>query len=288
MKKSLIYTMIVTTAVLLTACGKGKTGEPVTSGVITETSIEATATSDSTSVQESEPEIIIPEATHVGGFTISGDRLTARGGAYDQDGNPDNGAEPIEWIVAADAGDRLLLVSANVLEKKEYNNVYGETSWEKCTLRKWLNEDFYNAAFNDEEKTIITDYVTIPGDEGLGTADITDKVFCLSREEAESYIGAPEGSAGNRLCAPVTSHAINSGVWYIDAEYYELFGFKAREFSEEMIGCGNWWLRSNGKDASRIMDVGASGIIRTTGHEAASDADGVRPAIYISISGGNN
>ncbi len=286
MKKYMIYITAVAMVLGLAACGDKTSDEPI----LSETPIvtESTGASASAEVTEPEPEPVILEATHVGGFTISGDRLTAKGGAYDQDGNLDNGVEPIDWIVIADADDRLLLLSEKVLDQRVFNDNYNATSWETSSVRKWLNEDFFNAAFNDEEKTIIEDYVTVLGDVSAGTAEVTDKVFLLSREEAEAYIGAEEGSEGNRLCSPVTPHAINAGVWYITEEYYSLFGFKDKGFSNEMIGCGNWWLRSNGKDETRIMDVGASGIIRTTGHEAASKQDGVRPAIYIRISGGNN
>ena len=287
MKKFVFYTGAIMLAAGLVACGKKTPEVSAEDEIIPEVSIETSAQT-TVSEEAAEPEPIILEATHVGGFTISGDRLTARGGAYDQDGNTDNGAEPIDWIVIADSGDRLLLLSEKVLDKKEFNDKYTDTSWEISTLRKWLNEDFFNAAFNDEEKTIILDYTTVPGDVSAGTADVSDKVFLLSYDEAEAYIGAEEGTPGNKLCAKVTTRAINSGVWYITDEYYDLFGFKDKGFSDEMIGCGNWWLRINGKDATRIMDVGASGIIRTTGHEAASHQDGIRPAIYIQISGGNN
>ena len=279
MKKFYAYTLITAIALGVSACGNKTSEEPILSEVPIVT--ESAGGETSVSATEPEPEPVILEATHVGGFTISGDRLTAKGGAYDQDGNLDNGAEPIEWIVIADSEDRLLLLSDKVLDQKVFNEGYDATNWETSSVRKWLNGDFYNAAFNDEEKTIIEDYVTVPGDVSAGTGDVTDKVFLLSNEEAEAYIGAEEGAAGSHLSAKVTTRAINAGVWYITEEYYSLFGFKDKGFSDEMIGCGNWWLRSNGKDDTRIMDVGASGIIRLTGHEAASGQDGVRPAIYI-------
>ena len=288
MKKYYAYILITAVALGTAACGSKTSDEPILSEMPIVTEQAGGETSTSEQVTEPEPEPVILEATHVGGFTISGDRLTAKGGAYDQDGNLDNGAEPIEWIVIADADDRLLLLSDKVLDQKTFNDNYGAVNWETSPLRKWLNEDFYNAAFNDEEKTIIEDYVTVPGDVSAGTTEVTDKVFLLSREEAEAYIGAAEGAPGSKLCSKVTTRAINAGVWYITEEYYSLFGFKDKGFSDEMIGCGNWWLRTNGKDDTRIMDVGASGIIRLTGHEAASKQDGVRPAIYIRISGGNN
>ena len=291
MKKHFYYIGLIALSLGLVACGKDTPADSIEDEIMPEVSIETqteTGGAATEQVVDQEQEPVILEATHVGGFTISGDRLTARGGAYDQDGNTDNGAEPIDWIVIADDGDHLLLLSEKVLEQKEFNDQYTETSWETCTLRTWLNGDFYNAAFNDEEKSIILDYPTVAGDVSAVTSDVSDKVFLLSEGEAEAYIGAEEGTPGNKLCSKVTTRAINAGVWYITEDYYDLFGFKAKGFSDEMIGCGNWWLRTNGKDATRVMDVGASGIIRTTGHEAASHQDGVRPAIYIQISGGNN
>ena len=39
-------------------------------------------------------------------------------------------------------------------ELKPYNSKKNDITWEKCTLRKWLNNDFYNS-FSEEEKSFI-------------------------------------------------------------------------------------------------------------------------------------
>ena len=69
-------------------------------------------------------------------------------GSYEQDNNPANGKEEIEWIVLDVQGDRSLLISKYALDCKKYNTEWTDGTWESCSLRKWLNSDFLNAAFS--------------------------------------------------------------------------------------------------------------------------------------------
>lgn len=259
-------------------------------------SVSSTSSTTSQTSAEDIVEIPIPEATHVGDFTISGDRLSAVGGAYEQDGDLSNGAEPIEWIVLKDDGDSMILISAKVLDCKPFNTSYADVTWNDSYIRNWLNNDFYQAAFNDSERSIIADYETTKGAAGAtdengnvsaGVPAVTDKVFLLSMEEAKELFGDDTEGDCEARSSEASEYAKGLGVWIIDEEGYSLFGFKDDGLSEKIIGCGNWWLRDNGSKENRIMDVGASGIIRTAGHEAASKQDGIRPAICIRILGGN-
>ena len=47
-----------------------------------------------------------------------------------------------------------MLLCKNTIENKAYNYKRMSITWEACTLRKWLNEDFYNG-FKKEEKALI-------------------------------------------------------------------------------------------------------------------------------------
>ena len=88
MKKHIYYIGLIALSLGLVACGKDAPADSIEDEIIPEVSIETqTETGDATTEQvvDQEQEPVILEATHVGGFTISGDRLTARGGAYDQD-----------------------------------------------------------------------------------------------------------------------------------------------------------------------------------------------------------
>lgn len=278
MKKKLFMISTVLAALVFAGCGKKISEEVTVSG---ENTVNPTV---SVSTEVKEPEVVIPEATHVGDFTISGDRLTAVGGAYEQDGDLSNGAEPIEWLVISDNGNTLVLLSKNILDCRPFGKDFKPVNWDASFIREWLNNDFYNAAFNDSEKSIIADYATTPAEPSLEKEAVLDKVFLLSYEEAKSLLGGKDDEACVERISPVTEYAKSLGVWTIDAEGYELFGFKDAEVPDSMIGCGNWWLRSNGKNEKFAMDIGASGNIRVVGHEVANKQEGVRPAIQITLS----
>lgn len=76
-------------------------------------------------------------------------------GAYEQDGNIFNGPEPIEWYVINNADGAAMLYSVYCLDCQPYHNdTYDldSVNWNSCSLKNWLNNDFYNDAFSEEEK----------------------------------------------------------------------------------------------------------------------------------------
>ena len=56
---------------------------------------------------------------------------------------------PIAWRVLKDDGDYLTLLSDKVLESRAYDS---GGSWKDSAIRKWLNEDFFEDAFTQEEQ----------------------------------------------------------------------------------------------------------------------------------------
>lgn len=55
--------------------------------------------------------------------------------------------EPIKWRVIKCENGEALLLSDIVLDKQKYNKRLKKVTWEKSTLRKWLNKKFMNRAF---------------------------------------------------------------------------------------------------------------------------------------------
>ena len=93
-------------------------------------------------------------------------------GAYEQDNDLTNGKEPIEWLVLDVQGDKALLLSKYGLDAKPYNTTYADVTWETCTLRKWLNDDFLKTAFSeDEQKAILTTEVDNSANDYPGQVD---------------------------------------------------------------------------------------------------------------------
>ena len=127
-----------------------------------------------------------------------------------------NDNTPIEWLVLENDGETALLISRYALDCKPYDEKQEDTTWEKCTLRGWLNNEFFNNAFSVEEKQSILQsevsadknpkYSTNPGNA------TKDKVFLLSIVEANKYFKRDDA----RRCAS-TDYAIQQGVYTSDS-----------------------------------------------------------------------
>ena len=98
--------------------------------------------------------------------------------------------EQIEWRVIAKENDKMLLMSRYGIEYMPFNEVDKGITWETSTLRKWLNEDFYNLAFNDiEKKSIIKNLTKIDtGSGGNSGRDTYDYVTLLSHKDLIDYL----------------------------------------------------------------------------------------------------
>ncbi len=191
-------------------------------------------------------------------------------GTYEQDNNFSNGKEAIEWIVLAKDGNELLLISDKALDCQPYNKSWGDVTWETCSLRKWLNQDFLDVAFSESEKDKIST-VAVPATNNqkyhTNAGNSTrDKVFILNIDEAKKYFETDE----NRRCAP-TDYAVAQGASMDN--FYTTYG-------QEATTC--WLLRSPGESQEKATSVTFAGSIAFSGNSGVSD-DGVRPAIWISL-----
>ena len=211
-------------------------------------------------------DISIQNAT-VGGTVIMGQ--------FEQDSNTDNGTEPIEWKVLDVQDGKVFLLSDRILTYKVYNKeVEGhvfeyeekEFVWESSYIRNWLNTEFYDAAFSEDNKSrvIKTEYKSKGGRhyEPEKVSYTSENVTLLSDEEVRTYLGEGESAE-----AKDTQFAYdNKGKWAFD---------------------GKWYLRSSyegGKSAAlrytHCVDV--NGKINWDGYQDSEF--GIRPAMWVSIS----
>ena len=171
----------------------------------------------------------------------------------------------IEWIVLAQEADgTLLLISRYALDGKPYNTEKKPITWEGCSLRQWLNSDFLNTAFTEEEKGMIR--VTQLKNEDnpeygtKGGSATKDRVFLLSIEEAQRYF--PNNEA--RQCIP-TPYAIANGAYVTD----------------DVKTCCWWWLRSPGNRSINAAIVNYGGSLSFYGSWVFSSDGAVRPSLRI-------
>ncbi|MBR2524182.1 MAG: hypothetical protein IKE53_07085 [Clostridiales bacterium] len=209
------------------------------------TTVSETTVTESTVTETTTAETTAAEPVHNGGYVTFGH--------YEQDGDESNGAEPIEWIVLSEEDGRTLLISRYILDYQPYNEEFADVTWETCTLRAWLNNDFLNAAFDaSEQEQIITVTNSNPDNESpFGVAeggnDTEDKVFLLSSDEADALFPNDDARAVDR--------------------------------------CEWWWLRSPGYISLRAAVVLTIGEIYTHGHTVSFNYfdHGVRPALWADL-----
>ncbi len=218
-------------------------------------------------------------------------------GLYEQDNNAMNGPEPIEWEVLDVQDGKALLVSRYVLDEVDYNEEYTNTTWETSSLRNWLNEDFYNIAFNSAERNKIESTYIVNEDnpyyEMEGGNNTNDRVFCLSLEEIRKYYDFDSwdendmtGWCDNLIIAP-TSYAVNQGVSEntITEEFYNLCLLNSN-YSTDVVGKtgAEWWTRTIGEDNYCACHVQGDGLIGYYYcYEMNTINFGVRPALWVNI-----
>ena len=193
-------------------------------------------------------------------------------GTYEQDNNEGDGSEPIEWIVlTADDDNHALVISKYGLDCRPYNLKNAHVTWKTCTLRAWLNQDFYAVAFGEaEQKAILAKDVDNSLRQGnsawgiSGGENTSDNVFLLSYQEAETYL--PD--AQNRMCIP-TDYAIAHNAYT-----------KSSETEEPQTNCW-WWLRSPGSSSTRASRVGTNGS--RAEDDVTQETVCVRPALWIDL-----
>lgn len=190
-----------------------------------------------------------------------------RFGDYEQDNNLDNGTEPIEWVVLDVKDGYALLLSVYSLDAQPYDTEGRNVSWLDCSLRAWLNDEFYHAAFAWYEQSEL--FSGKPFDNEYYAEN--DRVFLLDYDSAVSPV-----------------HGLGLGSLFIPSNYIsnapilQDTGLEAYDFAPPTA-----YARSiPGSDAAnRYWDsTGSSAYIE--GYFLGFDHNslgGVRPAIWVKI-----
>lgn len=194
-----IFAVLIATAMLaLSACGnKGGDVQDATVDLEEETrsTVERQEEEDPETMEESQTAL----ESQIEEIMNAPLRSEVIFGRYEQDGDEVNGEEDITWIVIGEEDGRRLLLSKYILlpaifDEDVTDKVY---TWEDSLLRKTLNGEFYDSAFDDEEKAFIqlSDNETqieiysegVSGSES-DVIHTSDYIFVMSAEENEKYL----------------------------------------------------------------------------------------------------
>ncbi len=104
--------------------------------------------------------------------------------------NKDNKDELIEWDILEEKDGNALIITHNIIDSIIYDKQHRD--YEKSDIRSWLNNDFYNKAFNNDQKEKII--MTTIGYEFHDHHEIfpeykkvEDNIFLLQTDEVKKY-----------------------------------------------------------------------------------------------------
>ena len=179
----------------------------------------------------------------------------------------DGTKKPIEWIILERySDDTALLLSKYGLDAVRFDK--SSNNWEESEIRAWLNDSFYNNAFDKKERVNIIESNVECEKEVFGWTrnyTVTDKIFLLSTEEVSKYFSSDK----ERMCRPTPWVCTNKTV--------------TGEPVSSNGSCCWWWLRSPGSYQSRAACVDIGGNIWASGGGVYDGGTAVRVALKINL-----
>ncbi|MDR2532128.1 MAG: DUF6273 domain-containing protein [Oscillospiraceae bacterium] len=176
------------------------------------------------------------------------------------------------WIVLERSGDKALIVSENILERRSIHNgamVNNTITWVDCDLRVYLNSEFYNS-FDaaDRARIIETQIENInpqhyfdAGDYADAGPDTNDKIFILSLTEVQKYFVNNSASIANYNDSPQW--------WYLRTPGFYMGGNSdSGKFA---------FIRENGEIALEFSGTNMTMFDHDIG------GFGIRPAMWITL-----
>jgi hypothetical protein len=161
----------------------------------------------------------------------------------------------------------MLLLTDKCIIGMPFNNELKAVSWEDCSVRKWLNNEFKQTAFSEQMSSMILTTSNLTYTEG-GSAEgmnkyysTQDDVFLLGIDEVYKYFPVYEEKIGN-----ATAYCEATGA-YVDTEVRMCW----------------WWSRTPGMTQQEASFVDFEGFCNNTGMNVINEKLTVRPAIWVTL-----
>lgn len=211
--------------------------------------------------------------------------------------------EAIKWRVLSIDGDDAFLLSDQILDYGYYDE-YVDTdkndqtaTWETCTLRNWLNNDFYNVAFSSKEQSAIRTTRVVNEDNPHfntnGGNDTDDKLYILSYNEIlnsdygfPSYLYYPRIGPSEEDMPAIPARSVKSTAYVKN---------KVVSHTNDNFYGINWYLRTPGSSLQYITHLTSDGYVWGVGYFELTDAAwglslydfkkyGIRPVLHLDLS----
>lgn len=189
-----------------------------------------------------------------------------------------------DWRILDIKNNAALIITENIIEHRSYNDVYKEITWADCSLRKYLNGEFYDKLNTTDKSRIIPVINKNPDNPWYGSkggADTSDNIFLLSIEEAVCLYF---GDSSSKLHNP----GKNQRYWFERKDENNSKRIARLEANKSNIWW--WWLRSPGRVSVKAVYIHGDGNIGIQGNNILkgnlSDGrctGGVRPALWLKL-----
>ena len=189
-----------------------------------------------------------------------------------------------EWRILDIKNKDALIITENIIEHRSYHNAYKDITWADCSLRKYLNGEFYDK-FTVAEKSRIIPVINQNPDNpwygSIGGEDTNDCIFLLSMEEVVcQYFG----DSSSKLRNP----GKNQRYWFQRKDENNPKRIAKLEANKNNIWW--WWLRTPGRFNVKAVYIHGDGNIGIQGNNILkgnlSDGrctGGVRPALWVRL-----
>ena len=187
-----------------------------------------------------------------------------------------------EWRILEVQKNTALIITEYIIEQRAYHNAYKDITWADCSLRKYLNSEFYDRFTAAEKSRIIPVLNKNPDNQWYGTkggTDTQDSIFLLSIEET---VCRYFGDSSSKLYSP----GKNQRYWFERKDKNNSKRIARLEKRKE--GSWWWWLRSPGRVSIKAVYIHGDGNIGIQGNNILkgniSDGEckgGVRPALWL-------
>jgi len=184
-------------------------------------------------------------------------------GSYEQDNETENGKEPLEWIVLDVQGNKAMLLSRYCIDTVIFFPKRVPMYWGLSDLRAWMNGNFLQEAFTQEEQArILVTSVKNSNPHGMKGAgdDTLDRIYLLSKEEVLHFF--PEQA--DRVAYP-TEYAKSKGCTV-----------------DPVTGSCRWWTRTPGARNLDICGMRLDGRISSYGMQDVDwPTNTMRPVMWV-------
>ena len=187
--------------------------------------------------------------------------------------------EPIRWRILSESDGTALIFCDSIISNHRYDD--SSNNYMNSEIRQWLNEQFYETAFDELQREIILTttvdnsvYSTGYSPNPYVCENTDDKIFLLSYRDVvnSSYGFSSENSNYDTARSMLTSDYSRATGVYMDTtpSYY---------------GNGWWWLRSaNDVNSDHVRDVYVDGFIYEDGfYHVDYTGAGIVPALQIQL-----